>query len=757
MKKLVSLLLTLAIIMCLIPTAAAIDQVSEDGMEIYGINLSNPGDSTLLKLSGSWLLIDTGIVDSSEELIDNLKSYGVTNLDIYISHLHDDHYGGVAAIGECEDITVGTLYLPDPSIGAEYQHQQHFLDKLYKDSGASQVVYLKKGSTFSYGGCRAEVLGPVGEYTVDQFPNEVTEGNSGAVSHYLNNNSLTTKFTCGETSFLATGDIEVEEEAALVRYYINNELDSDILKLAHHGLPTSSSADFLAAVSPEYSFALNSGYSVYTSRKAAAEYGLVYMVADEKQNFGIKASGVGVEVYKGSEKLDGWVSLVGGNGTDGKYNKYYLQNGAVLKGIQTIADKKYYFTSGGCMVKGSYKEGVYSPWRVMEDGSRAFSEEGEMYIGFNKVGDYTFYFDPLTGIKLVGNEAWHLKKIGSNYYALNQNGTVRINGWMDYTNRGVKEYRYFGADGKMLTGWFTLNGKKYYLDPITGFRACGIKKIGGKIYYFEETNGASYLRTNCWKKFSAGYRYFGTDGKMLTGWFTLNGKKYYLDPTTGFRACGLKKISGKIYYFEETNGASYLRTNCWKKFGTRYRYFGAGGEMATGWKKISDKYYYFDKSSGYSYNKTGVKTIDGKKYYMQKSSKGSYRYNKTGWKKFSKKYYYFGKNGVVTTGWKKISSKYYYFDKSKGNVYTKTGLKTIDGKKYYMQEGSKGSYRYNKSGWKKYGKKYRYFGKNGVVTIGWKKIGKAKYYFDKNGYRVTGTKKIAGKTYKFTSSGKLKK
>ncbi|MEE1025553.1 MAG: hypothetical protein U0L55_00910, partial [Acutalibacteraceae bacterium] len=122
-------------------------------------------------------------------------------------------------------------------------------------------------------------------------------------------------------------------------------------------------------------------------------------------------------------------------------------------------------------------------------------------------------------------------------------------------------------------------GKKYYLDTKTGFRTVGLKKLGGKTYYFVETNSAAYTYTGGWKKFGKKYRYFDKKGVMKTGWLKVKGKYYYLDTKTGYRTVGLKKLGGKTYYFVETNSAAYTYTGGWKKFGKNYRYFDKKGVM----------------------------------------------------------------------------------------------------------------------------------------------------------------------------------
>jgi len=63
-----------------------------------------------------------------------------------------------------------------------------------------------------------------------------------------NNHSMAIKLIYGNTSFLFTGDMEKEEENQLLRRGIN--LRCTILKVAHHGSATSSTAAFLRAAHP---------------------------------------------------------------------------------------------------------------------------------------------------------------------------------------------------------------------------------------------------------------------------------------------------------------------------------------------------------------------------------------------------------------------------------------------------------------------------------------------------------------------------
>lgn len=69
----------------------------------------------------------------------------------------------------------------------------------------------------------------------------------------INNNSIVGKLVYKNSAILFTGDVEEEAEKEILKLYKNNIeiLNSDILKVAHHGSKTSSSVEFLNAVKPK--------------------------------------------------------------------------------------------------------------------------------------------------------------------------------------------------------------------------------------------------------------------------------------------------------------------------------------------------------------------------------------------------------------------------------------------------------------------------------------------------------------------------
>ncbi len=87
------------------------------------------------------------------------------------------------------------------------------------------------------------------------------ESMAGEKISKVNNTSVVAKLIYGNHSILLTGDIEKQIEEKLVLAGI--DIDSDYLKIPHHGSKTSTTEEFLDRVSPEIAFislGLNNSY-----------------------------------------------------------------------------------------------------------------------------------------------------------------------------------------------------------------------------------------------------------------------------------------------------------------------------------------------------------------------------------------------------------------------------------------------------------------------------------------------------------------
>lgn len=128
-----------------------------------------------------------------------------------------------------------------------------------------------------------------------------------------------------------------------------------------------------------------------------------------------------------------------------------------------------------------------------------------------------------------------------------------------------------------------------------------------------------------WKTTSAGKKYVDDSGSYVTGWQTIDGKKYYFKSNGIMHKGWLRTSSGKKYYF---NSDGTMRTGWMKTAGGNKYYFRKNGVMAADVKiKISGKVYKFDKngvlvtsdSSSSSVNKAEIRKLmeEAQKKYEQ--------------------------------------------------------------------------------------------------------------------------------------------
>ena len=161
-----------------------------------------------------------------------------------------------------------------------------------------------------------------------------------------------------------------------------------------------------------------------------------------------------------------------------------------------------------------------------------------------------------------------------------------------------------------------------------------------------------------------------------------------------------------------------------------------------------------------------VKKEDG--YYWQKED-GTILME-SGWQTLDGKKYFLEEGGRRAEGWKEIEKQRYYFVPETGQM--KLGWSTIDGKKYYFEKDGHQTIGWRSLGGKKYyfvpktgqmklgwstidGKKYYFVPKTGQMKLGWSTIDGKKYYFEKSGIRFSGIRSIGGKKYYFQKNGEL--
>jgi competence protein ComEC len=217
---------------------------------VFGINYLTPkkleavfvdvgeGDCSLVRTyTGKTILIDGGGYNSrlnpgsnigDTVVIPFLLDYGVSGLDMVIAtHGHDDHIQGLEAV--LKNFNVKKLVIPDIADKTAFEKLLNICsEKNIKTDVCQEGNIIRLDDQTSL-----DVLYPQKGLKRDDT---------------LNNYSLVLKLHYKNNSILFTGDIQSEVEKQLLAD--GDDLHADVLKVAHHGSPYSTTSDFLKAVNP---------------------------------------------------------------------------------------------------------------------------------------------------------------------------------------------------------------------------------------------------------------------------------------------------------------------------------------------------------------------------------------------------------------------------------------------------------------------------------------------------------------------------
>ncbi|MBQ9871603.1 MAG: hypothetical protein IJM27_06670 [Eubacterium sp.] len=286
-------------------------------------------------------------------------------------------------------------------------------------------------------------------------------------------------------------------------------------------------------------------------------------------------------------------------------------------------------------------------------------------------------------------------------------------------------------------GWNKDGDRRYYVKS-DGTRYVGQMFVGKGVSYYFDKNG--YTKNGLFKA-GKWIMFAEPDGRLFYGWKTIDGSRYYFQPSCSYAATGMMTIDDKDYYFDE-NGIMQVG---WIKYQGDWFYFRKNGVQASGWLKIGDARYYLDPT-----RVSGLRWFGNKLYLFDEDGKWI---QKSGWAVYKKKTYFIKDDHTVFHGMLKY----------KGSWYNMTGDNGIESG-YAVSGWYKNGFKFHSDkngkldvGWTEIkGKKYR-FSKTGEMITGWT-YDKGKYYYLlPSGGVATGWKTIKGKKYFFNSKGELKK
>ena len=487
------------------------------------------------------------------------------------------------------------------------------------------------------------------------------------------------------------------------------------------------------------------------------------------------------EVSASPEVVEKTVVTGGKYTSDDQGNWYYVKDGKVLTGLQTIDYVDVYFDADGKQVKDDTRQIDGSTYHFAKDSGQItrnafasdkmgnwyyFGQDGKALTGKQIVDNFTLYFYP-NGVQakdafviLDGNTYYFQKDSGQlvsnrywsddegNWYYSDKDGRLLIGAQtVDFVNV------YFYDDGVQVKGDFAPNG--HYYDKDTGALVTNryVEK-DGKWYYVND-KGDKLIGAQTIDGVEV---YFDKDGVQAKGIFAnadhfydkdtgaavrdqiveVDGKRYYVGPD------GRKVYSGThIVHGEEVNlivGDGHQAFGEFTGHGDSGDYIGFDGKKVTkaGFVKTKDNHwYYLDGKGG---KLVSVQVIDGelyyfglptRKYYYGMQSRGELIYaHYSDITPYRTHIYYLNEStgAALKNQYHEWEGSWYYFGP---NWYALTGEQTIDNVPVYFHSNGKQA-------------------KGELVTVD----GKIHYYDANSGARLSNIDiTIKGQTYHFDADG----
>ena len=221
-----TLVLALSSLLVWLAASAPSDRLSVTVLDV------GQGDAILVETpSGNRVLVDGGPGEAvlQAALGRHLPFYDRRIALVALTHPQADHAGGLPAVLDQYD--VGAIL--DSSAESESAAGDHWREVLA--ASGMPVIEAARGMAFDIGdGATITIISP--------------SLRSPDHSATLNDSSIVLRLTYGNFSMLLTGDIGDKGEYAVER--LGTGLRSTVLKVAHHGSISSTSADFLSLVDP---------------------------------------------------------------------------------------------------------------------------------------------------------------------------------------------------------------------------------------------------------------------------------------------------------------------------------------------------------------------------------------------------------------------------------------------------------------------------------------------------------------------------
>ena len=185
-------------------------------------------DCTLIENDGKYALIDAGNNEDGPLLVKYFESLGIKEFEyVFATHAHEDHIGGMDDI--INNFKIKNFYMPDAITTT----------KTFED-----VLTALENNKVTF---KTPTTGETLELQTE-VPATFTVLSVNSDESNLNDTSIVLKLKYHTTSFLFMGDASSKIENTI----LDKSIQSDVLKVGHHGSKTSTSNRFLEKVNPKY-------------------------------------------------------------------------------------------------------------------------------------------------------------------------------------------------------------------------------------------------------------------------------------------------------------------------------------------------------------------------------------------------------------------------------------------------------------------------------------------------------------------------
>src|SRR3989344_1530904 len=200
------------------------------------------GDAIFIEApSGSQILIDGGPNKSVLRELSKVMPFYDRSIDVVLAtHADQDHIGGIPDVLQKYKVDI---FMETGVSGESSSYKE--LEKIVEEKSQGVPLGNFKGEPLKKILVRRGMVVDLGNGAMLQilFPDRDPAGME------TNTSSIIARLVYGENEFLFTGDSPKSIENYLISL---GGLESDVLKAGHHGSKTSTSPDFVTAVSPEY-------------------------------------------------------------------------------------------------------------------------------------------------------------------------------------------------------------------------------------------------------------------------------------------------------------------------------------------------------------------------------------------------------------------------------------------------------------------------------------------------------------------------